>query len=297
MTDLVKLFLDSLTVEKGLSRNTVLSYGADLEKYIFFLKKKKISSFLSVGRRDVMDFLLQEKDRNLEPASLARGLVAIRMFHRFLVDEGKVSENATDSLESPKLWKKLPECLTLPEVERLLKSPNARIAQGMRDQAVLELMYATGLRASEVTTLKVSSLDFQGGVLRVMGKGFKERVVPMGRKSQECVTRYLSKARAEWLKSKTEPVSWLFITQQRKPMSRQTVWAILKKHAKNSGIRKKVYPHILRHSFATHLLENGADLRVVQELLGHADIVTTQIYTHMDKSRLKGIHQKFHPRP
>lgn len=295
MTDEIRQFLESLSIEKGLSRNTLLSYGRDLRRYAAFLEKKKITAAGKVGRRDIMDFLLHEKNRELEPTSIARALVAVRMFHRFLAEEGKVGENVTDALESPKLWKKLPNYLTLAEVERLLDAPNARRAQGVRDAAVLETMYATGLRASEVTSLKLSSLDFQEGTLRVMGKGSKERVVPMGKTARESVRRYIAKARAGWVKEGRTDA--LFVSRQGRPISRQTVWAILKKYARQSGLGKKVYPHVLRHSFATHLLEHGADLRVVQELLGHSDIATTQIYTHVDKSRLKGIHQKFHPRP
>lgn len=296
MMDLLKEFLDSLISEKGLSRNTFLSYGRDLRRYAAFLRKRKIDSLSGASRHEITAFMLHEKDRGLEPSSVARALVAIRMFHRFLVEEGKLSENVTDVLESPKPWKKLPQCLTFPEVESLLKAPNVRRAQGIRDQALLELMYATGLRATEVTTLKLSSLNFQDGVVRVMGKGSKERIVPMGRKSRESIRRYMAQTRPKWTAS-GGPVDALFVTRQGLRMSRQSVWAVLKKYAKSSGIRKKIFPHILRHSFATHLLENGADLRVVQELLGHADIVTTQIYTHLDKARLKGIHQKFHPRP
>ena len=296
MTDWIRRFLDSLSVEKGLSKNTLLGYGRDLRRYAAYLEKKKLHSPEKVKRSDIMDFLLHEKDRELEPASIARALVAVRMFHRFLVEEGALTENVTDALESPKLWKRLPEYLTAAEVERLLESPSPRKAQGARDQAVLELMYATGLRASEVTTLKLSSLDFQDGTLRVYGKGSKERMVPMGKTARESVRRYLAKARPGWVKE-GRIVEALFVTRQGKAMSRQAVWGILKKYAKESGLGKKIYPHILRHSFATHLLENGADLRVVQELLGHSDIVTTQIYTHVDKSRLKGIHKRFHPRP
>ena len=297
MTEWIRQFLDSLSIEKGLSRNTLLGYGRDLRRYAAYLEgKKKISSLSKVSRREITDFLLHEKDRELEPTSIARALVAVRMFHRFLTDEGKLSEDVTDALESPKLWKKLPNYLSTSEVERLIAAPNARKSQGIRDQAVLELMYATGLRASEVTTLRLGSLDFEDGIVRILGKGSKERIVPMGRKARESVRRYLDRARPEWAK-KGGAGEALFLTRLGKPMSRQSVWAILKDCAKKSRLGKKIYPHILRHSFATHLLEGGADLRVVQELLGHADIVTTQIYTHVDKSRLKGIHQKFHPRP
>ncbi len=295
--DWIRQFLNSLSIEKGLSRNTLLGYGRDLRRYASYLeRKKKITSPAKVSRKEITEFLLHEKDRALEPASIARALVAVRMFHRFLAEEGKVSENVTDALESPKLWKKLPNYLSASEVERLIAAPNARKPQGIRDQAVLELMYATGLRASEVTTLKLLSLDFEDGIVRILGKGSKERIVPMGRKARESVRRYMDKVRPEWAK-KGAAGEALFLTRLGRPMSRQSVWAILKDCAKKSRLGKKIYPHILRHSFATHLLEGGADLRVVQELLGHADIVTTQIYTHVDRSRLKGIHQKFHPRP
>ena len=294
MTEWVKEFLDSLSVEKGLSRNTLLSYGRDLRHYTGYLKKKKIASMDHVTRREIMDFLMEEKDRGLEPASVARALVALRMFHRFLAEEGKVPENVTDALESPKLWKHLPEILSLSEVEELLKAPDSRRLSGLRDLALLELLYAAGLRASEIASLKVSQADLEGGMLRVMGKGSKERMVPIGRKAREVLKRYLRRSRAEGPAGGSE---YLFLSRAGRPISRQTVWSILKKYARRRGLRKKIYPHILRHSFATHLLENGADLRVVQELLGHSDISTTQIYTHVEKSRLKSIHQKFHPRP
>lgn len=295
MTEPLDLFLDYLSIEKGLSKNTRVAYGRDLGRYLGFLKKSKTPSLESIGRRQIMDFLLKERDRGLSPSSVSRELVAIRMFHRFLAQEGKLKEDVTDVLEAPKLWKPLPECLNESEVESLLRAPNARKAQGIRDRAALELMYATGLRASEVTDLKTAYLNFSAGTLRIRGKGEKDRMVPMGRQAQKAVRRYLEEVRPKWLRGRAEDV--LFLTRQGRKMSRQAVWGILKKYAKLSGVRKKIYPHILRHSFATHLLENGADLRVVQELLGHSDISTTQIYTHVEKSRLKSIHAKYHPRP
>lgn len=295
MKDLCKLFLDSLAIEKGLSKNTLMAYKQDLERYIRFLDKRKIKSLDGVTRQEITHFLLAEKDRGLEPASIARLLVAIRMLHRFLAEENKIKENITDALESPKLWKHLPNFLTVAEVEKILASPNTRKPAGVRDQAVLELMYATGLRVSEASSLKFSQVDLNGATLRVTGKGSKERMVPMGQKAIASVRRYLDKVRSEdKAPAASEP---LFVNRQGKALSRQAIWGLLKKYAKKEGVRKIVYPHILRHSFATHLLEGGADLRVVQELLGHSDIVTTQIYTHVDKSRLKGIHKKFHPRP
>jgi integrase/recombinase XerD len=295
MTEFLDLFLDYLSVEKGLSKNTLLAYRRDLGRYLDFLRGRcKISSLDMVTRKEIMDFLLLERQRGLVPSSVSRALVAVRMLHRFLTQEGKISQDVTDVLETPKLWKHLPEVLSLSEVETLIKSPNTRKPGGLRDQAVLELMYATGLRASEVTALKTSRLNLEAGVLRIAGKGDKERIVPVGQVAQKSVDTYLRKVRSAWVKNASEDA--LFVSRQGKRLSRQSVWGILKKYAKAAGIRKKIYPHILRHSFATHLLEGGADLRVVQELLGHSDISTTQIYTHVEKSRLKSIHQKFHPR-
>ena len=294
MTELVDLFLNAISVEKGLSKNTRLAYGRDLKKYVSFLKKAKVSSFDAVTRQEIMDFLLKERNK-LTPSSVSRELVAVRMFHRFLAEEARVKEDVTDALEAPKLWKHLPEVLSVSEIEVLIKSPNTRKPQGVRDQAVLELMYAAGLRATEVTLLKTGHLNFETGYLRVSGKGDKERMVPMGKMARASVERYLAKVRPQWVKAGAEEA--LFVTRLGRRMSRQTVWGIIKKYARESKIRKKIYPHIRRHSFATHFLENGAELRVVQELLGHSDISTTQIYTHIERSRLKGIHQKFHPRP
>ena len=295
MTDLVGLFLDSLSIEKGLSKNTTISYGRDLRQYVAFLKKHRVTAPASITRKEIMDFLLSERDRELSPVSVARELVAIRVFHRFLVAEGKVVEDVTESLEAPKLWKHLPEVLSVQEVETLLKAPNARKPQGIRDQALLEFMYATGARASEASTIKLGAVSFETGYVRIRGKGEKERMVPLGGMAKKSIQRYLEKTRPEWVKGGSEDA--LFVSRLGKKMSRVSVWAILKKYAKVAGVRKDIYPHILRHSFATHLLGGGADLRVVQELLGHSDISTTQIYTHVEKSRLKSIHAKFHPRP
>ena len=295
MTELVGLFLDSLSIEKGLSKNTTVSYGRDLRQYAAFLKTRRIASPAAVTRKEIMDFLLSERDRELSPVSVARELVAIRMFHQFLVNEGKLAEDVTASLEAPKLWKHLPEALSAAETETLIKAPDTRKPQGVRDQAVLEFMYATGARASEVSSIKMGAISLETGTVRIRGKGEKERMVPVGRAALKSIKRYTETARAKWLKGKSEDA--LFVTRQGKKMSRITVWTILKRAAEDAGLHKKVYPHILRHSFATHLLEGGADLRVVQELLGHSDISTTQIYTHIEKARLKSIHTKFHPRP
>ena len=295
MEQAVSQFLDYLSIEKGLSRNTLLAYGRDLKRYLSFLKRLKIISLDAVTRKSIMSFLLGERDRGLEPNSVSRELVAIRMLHRFLSQEGKIREDVTEVLEAPKLWKHLPEALSVSEVEALLKIPNTRTLQGLRDRACLELMYATGIRASEVTDLKIFHLNFDLGYTRVLGKGGKEQVVPVGEAAKKSLRRYLEKVRPQWVKNNDEDA--LLVSRLGRKLSRQSVWMILKRSAKTAGLRKKIYPHILRHSFATHLLENGADLRVVQELLGHSDISTTQIYTHIEKSRLKSIHQRFHPRP
>ncbi len=295
MKEFLSLFLDYLSIEKGLSKNTLLAYERDLKRYGNYLKRAGISSLDGVTRKEIMEFLLKEKDRGLSATSISRGLVAIRMWHRFLAQEGRIKEDVTEVLEAPKLWKHLPEVLSVTEVEMLLKAPNARKTQGIRDQALLELLYATGMRASEAATVKVGHLNFESGYIRVIGKGDKERIVPVGQHAKKSVQRYLDQARPQWVKQASEDA--LFVTHLGRKMSRQTVWGILKKYSRLAKVKKKIYPHILRHSFATHLLENGADLRVVQELLGHSDISTTQIYTHVEKSRLKSIHQKFHPRP
>ncbi len=295
MTELLEFFLDFISIEKGLSKNTLMAYRRDLKRYLVFLGKRGTKSLDGVNRKLIMEYLLGERDRGLNASSVARALVAIRMFHRFLTQEGKLKEDITEALEAPKLWKHLPDYLSVKDVEALLKAPNVRKAQGIRDQACLELMYATGLRASEVAGLKVGHLNFDLGYIRIIGKGDKERIVPMGRSANTSVKRYLERVRPRWVKS--AEVDALFVSRLGKKLSRQTVWMILKKYVYAAGLRKKIYPHILRHSFATHLLENGADLRVVQELLGHSDISTTQIYTHIEKSRLKSIHHKFHPRP
>ncbi|HXV19158.1 MAG TPA: tyrosine-type recombinase/integrase, partial [Candidatus Omnitrophota bacterium] len=241
MEDHLGLFLDYLSVEKGLSKNTLSAYQRDLKSYLAFLKKSKIKSLETVSRKHIMEYLLAERDRGLNPSSVSRGLVAIRMFHRFLAEEGKIREDVTQALESPKLFKHLPEALNVAEVESLIASPNVRKAQGMRDHAVLELMYATGLRASEVTGLKTGHLNFETGVIRIFGKGEKERVVPMGQASQKSLKRYLEKARPVWTKGGAEDA--LFVSKLGKRMSRQTVWGILKKYAKLAGVRKKIYPH------------------------------------------------------
>jgi len=218
------------------------------------------------------------------------------IFFRFLQQEGLLTGNITEVMDSPKLWKRIPDSLSLDEVERLLIKPDARDKLGIRDRAILEVLYATGIRVSEAVNLNLNDLNRDVGFLKCTGKGQKERIVPVGKKAQVALTAYIEKVRPQLARSKS-PNSGLFLTRLGRKMTRQMLWKIVKRYARLANIKKPITPHTLRHSFATHLLERGADLRVVQELLGHADITTTQIYTHVDKERLKAIHKKYHPRP
>lgn len=295
MKELLEEFLNYLAVEKGLSRNTQYSYRNDLNKYITYLEKANIDSIEKVKRQDITNFLLSLKDRGISAVSISRNLVAIKGFHRFLVRENFIKEDVTGVLESPKLWKKLPDALSIDEVSKLLKTPNIRDSQGIRDRAILELLYATGMRVSELVTLKVTDLNFDIGFLRCTGKGQKERIVPTGRFAIEAVKRYLDRTRPIFLRNRQN--DRLFVTRFGRNISRQTIWKLIRRYAVQARINKHLSPHTLRHSFASHLLERGADLRIVQEMLGHSNISTTQIYTHIDKGRLKLIHQKYHPRP
>lgn len=285
-------FISYVTVEKGLAANSIEAYQQDLRQYREFLARKKIADLARVKRDDIVQFLLREKDRGLQTPSLARRLVAIKLFHRFLVKEGRLREDITSVLESPRLWKKLPEFLTMIEMEKILKAPKPKGAVGIRDRALLELLYATGTRVSEVTGLQTEDVNLESGFLKCRGKGGKERIVPLGRVAAGAVRSYLEKVR-----SKLPTSGFLFAGRPGKPLTRQRIWQLIRKYARDAGIRKKITPHTFRHSFATHLLERGADLRIVQELLGHADISTTQIYTHVSRDHLKSVHAKFHPRP
>ncbi|MCX6354826.1 MAG: site-specific tyrosine recombinase XerD [Candidatus Aureabacteria bacterium] len=294
MKILLEEFLTYLKVERGLAPNTVSAYQRDLSRFITFLEKKRITALDDARRSDIGDFLMAEKSRGLSPTSLSRGLVAVRMFFRFLASNRFVRADIADVLESPKIWKHLPDVLTIEEVERLLEAPRIRTHYGRRDKAILELMYATGLRVSEAAGLKLSDVNLQVGYVRCMGKGSKERIVPLGRMARKALENYLSVSRPRFLRLRVSDA--LFLTQQGKPFTRMGIWKMLTQYAKGVTLRKNVTPHTLRHSFATHLLSGGADLRVVQEMLGHSDISTTQIYTHVDQDRLRSIHKKFHPR-
>ncbi|MBP7216631.1 MAG: site-specific tyrosine recombinase XerD [Candidatus Omnitrophica bacterium] len=295
MRELIDSFLSYLSVERGLSNNTITSYRRDLLLYSDFLRQASIDALSKTSRNDVVNFMLFQKDLGLAANSVARRLAAIKVFYRFLVRERILKQDPTNLIDSPKLWQKIPETLSLNEVEALLNQPNTRLPQGIRDKAILEVLYATGMRVSEAVNLLVANINVDIGFLRCIGKGNKERVIPLGKKAIVALKRYLSEARPLLLK--TRESEFLFISRLGKKISRQSFWKIIKKYARQARIKKPIRPHILRHSFATHLLERGADLRSVQEMLGHANISTTQIYTHINKDRLKAIHKMYHPRP
>lgn len=289
-------FLNYLSVERSLSNNTIAAYRRDLNKYISCLEKCRINSLSQSTRKDISDFMFRLKDNGLNASSIARNLAAIKVFYRFLVRERILKVDPSNLLDSPRLWKRIPDALSSQEVEDLLKGPSLRQTQGIRDRAILEVMYATGMRVSEAVNLKLTDVNLDAGFARCIGKGSKERIVPLGKQAIAALRRYLEEARPKLLKkSSTETI--LFLSRLGKRVSRQSFWKIIKAYARKARIKKNIRPHTLRHSFATHLLEGGADLRSVQEMLGHADISTTQIYTHIDKNRLKLIHKTYHPRP
>lgn len=289
---LLKDFLDYLTLERGLSENTAKAYRSDIEKFYKFLDGNGIE-LKSVKREQISDYLWAQREENKESSTVARNLIALKVFFKYLSREGYLQEEPTAVMESPRLWKKLPHTLSVDETRRLLESAQGEEPQILRDRAILELLYASGLRISELVNLKLNDLNFEVGFLKSRGKGGKERIVPLGSKAISYLKKYLSSARGEYLKG---PSEYLFLNRSGKKISRQSCWKMIKKYANLAGIKKKISPHTLRHSFATHLLERGADLRAVQEMLGHANISTTQIYTHIDKEHLKQIHRKYHPR-
>lgn len=295
MKELSEEFLNYLSVERGLSKNTITSYRADLACFLNYLESKGLSNIESIKRDEIRNYLMHLKDKGLSSNSISRALVAIKMFYKFLAQERFIKDDVAGILESPKLIRPLPNVLNIQEVEKLLQAPDIRERMGMRDKAALELMYATGMRVSEIVDLPTNTLNLDVGFIKCKGKGDKERIVPIGSQAKNAIYKYMQDARPALLKNKED--SHLFLSRLGKRISRQSFWKMIKKYAKRARIKKEIAPHTLRHSFATHLLERGADLRVVQEMLGHADIATTQIYTHVNKERLKLIHRQFHPRP
>ena len=295
MRFLVDQFLDHLALERGLSENTRLAYGHDLAEFLAFLSRRGRAGIQEVERRDILDFLMEGKRKGLAAASLARRLVAIKVFFRHLAQEGLLAVNVADAMESPRLWKILPPTLTREEVDRLLATPNPATPRGLRDRAILETFYATGLRVSELAALTLDSLHFDAEYIRCVGKGDKERVVPIGGRAIAAVQAWLERGRPAYA-ARGAAGRAVFLSRLGRPLTRNGLWRHIRAYARKAGIRKELSPHTLRHSFASHLLANGASLRVIQEMLGHADIATTQIYTHVDQGRLQAVHRQYHPR-
>lgn len=294
MNDLLKIFLEYLSVERGLAKNTIDAYNRDLKSYIFYLRTKNIINIDYTNRTTIVSYLLLMQKKGKASSSISRACAAIKSFYQFLFREHIIDEDPTVNLDAPKLEHRLPKVLTVEEVERLLCQPDMTNPLGMRDRSMLELLYATGMRVSELISISVEDVNLEMGFLRCLGKGSKERIVPVGSIAIEYLEHYILNARKEILNDKESQT--LFLNRQGNTMTRQGFWKIIKKYSKKAGINKKITPHTLRHSFATHLLENGADLRAVQEMLGHADISTTQIYTHITRSKIKEVYDKTHPR-
>lgn len=294
LRDELSAFLDFLRLECGASANTLAAYRGDLGKFAEFLAREGATAPDRIRPRHVSRFLREEAERGRSSSSTARYISAVRSFLRFLVAEGRVPASAAETIESPSLWQRLPVVLSPEEAGQLLDSPSRETALGLRDRALLEVLYATGARASEATGLETGGVDLRVGYARVFGKGRKERIVPLGRAAIAAVRVYLENGRPRLVASRD--CGRLFVTRTGRPLGRERVWAIVRDSALAAGITKPVHPHTLRHSFATHLLQGGADLRVVQEMLGHANVKTTELYTHLDASRLRSVHAKFHPR-
>ena len=288
-------FLDHLVAECGLAENTIAAYRSDLTSFVLFLYSRRVFRPGDIKVGTVVDYMADLRARGLGTNSIARALAAVKFFLRFLWAEGHIPRDVAARLEAPRLVKKLPEVLTEGEVARLLDSPDLKTPTGLRDRALLEVLYATGARASEVVGLEMEGLHMDLGYLRCVGKGSKERIVPMGRSAIAALREYLEKSRPLILKGAESPHVFPGRSEHG-TLSRKALWGIVKKHALAAGISRRLSPHTLRHSFATHLLAHGADLRAIQEMLGHADIATTQVYTHVDRKRLRTVLKRFHPR-
>jgi integrase/recombinase XerD len=290
--EILDAFVDQLWLEEGLARNTLESYRRDLAQLAVWLEKRN-TSLLAAGQGDLEGYLAF-KSPHSKPRSIGRLIASLRRFYRYWLREGKISIDPTLQLDSPKLPRSLPKSLTEEDVIALLKAPDETQPLGLRDRAMLETLYATGLRVSELVNLRVSEVSLGDGVVRATGKGSKTRLVPLGEEAIDWIQRYMKEARPQILHSQLDDS--LFVTQRGSAMTRQAFWYLIKRYALIGGIRKPLSPHTLRHAFATHLLNHGADLRVVQMLLGHSDISTTQIYTHVARERLKQLHSLHHPR-
>ncbi|MGD9133611.1 MAG: site-specific tyrosine recombinase XerD [Desulfobacterales bacterium] len=292
--DLIDQFLNYLLVEKGLAKKTLEAYSRDIIRYRHFLAENKSTAFSEEDTPLILKHLILLRKAGLTPRSRARHLVAIRGLYRFLVQEKILRNDPARLIDLPKSGLKLPHVLSKEEIELLLEAPDTDKPIGVRDAAMLELLYAAGLRVSELINLKLQDINLEAGFVRIFGKGSRERIVPIGVHAREKVNTYLKTVKSRRLKKTTSP--YLFIARGDKPMTRQGFWKLLRRYAMRAGLKTKITPHSFRHSFASHLLEGGADLRAVQIMLGHVDISTTQIYTHVTRDHLKKLHQKFHPR-
>ncbi len=293
--DLLDEFCDNLWLEDGLSRNTLDSYRRDLTKFAAWLEKQRDASILQTTHADIQGFLAHLVSvQRAKPSSTGRNISSLKRLFRYLLRQGKISTDPTLQIDPPKLPRNLPKSLTEQDVEQLLDAPDTQTPLGLRDRTMFEVLYATGLRVSELVTLRITQVSMDMGVVRVMGKGSKERLVPLGEEALDWLRRYLADGRGVLLDKQMTDA--LFVTARGEGMTRQMFWYLIKKHARTCGLNKPMSPHTLRHAFATHLLNHGADLRVVQMLLGHADISTTQIYTHVARERLKQLHAMHHPR-
>ncbi len=292
---LIDRYTTYLTVEKGLAPNTLESYSRDLQDFLAYLDGQGLAALSEVEATALLGYLIHLRNRGLKATTRSRHLVTLRGFFRFLHQENEIAQDPAALVELPKAGLQLPEVLSVAEVRALLAAPDKTRPTGLRNAAMLELLYAAGLRVSELIHLKVVELNLEAGFVRPFGKGGKERVVPVGRTALSVLQTYLATARPQLLKEVSS--AFLFVARRGRPLSRQGFWKVLKRYADRAGIRRSVSPHTLRHSFASHLLEGGADLRVVQVMLGHADIATTQIYTHVSTDRLKAVHRQYHPRP
>jgi integrase/recombinase XerD len=289
----IQQFLDHLKVERALAPATIAAYGQDLAAFAAFARTRKVLHAPEVQPPLILEHLVKLTDDKLSARSQARRLVALRQFFRFLKAERLSEANPTEDIDLPRFGRKLPQFLTVDEVDRLLAAPDRRHARGVRDAAMLETLYATGLRVSELVRLRLADINFDAGYLIAFGKGKKERLVPLGEVAIAGVRSYLETSRAAFVRTTTDT---LFLTPRGKGMTRQGFWKLISRYAVVAGIRKRISPHKLRHSFATHLVERGADLRAVQAMLGHADIGTTEIYTHVSRGHLRKVYDKFHPR-
>ncbi len=295
MMNHLQTFIHYLSVERGLAKNTLESYERDVTQYIEYIHEQGVVSLHQTAKSHIVNYLHKLKLQGRAPATLSRSMVSIRSFYQFLVRERLLDKDPSLNMETPKLEKRLPKVLTIAEVENLLEAPQSSSASGMRDKAMLELLYATGIRVTELVSLDVGDVNLGMGFVRCIGKGSKERIIPLGKIAAQWLDRYVQSMRSKLLKrSKNETA--LFINQRGTRLTRQGFWKIMKRYALTASILKEITPHTLRHSFATHLLENGADLRSVQEMLGHADISTTQIYTHVTRARMKEVYDQTHPR-